>query len=255
MGASIEINHITVVRDGRTILDVPQLDVAPGQVVAVIGANGAGKSTLLKVLAHLIQPTAGQVQYKGKSLTNGISQLLARREMATVFQDSLLLTGNALFNVAIPCILRGDSKKAAYEKARYWLMRMGIEHLAKQPVKGLSGGEAQRVSLARAFAVEPQILFLDEPFTSLDAPTKVLLMDELELLIKSSGVTAIFVTHDLEGIPFYANRVLVMNGGLITHDDSIRNLIQNPSSPFLKAFFRNILSAVGTQHLEESKLS
>jgi len=117
--------------------------------------------------------------------------------------------------------------------------------------RGLSGGEAQRVSLARAFAVEPEVLFLDEPFTSLDAPTKVRLMDELEQVIKNTKVTTLFVTHDADGIPFYVDRLLVLEQGLIDQEADPLQMLKNPATPFVKAFFRHFLTGSSLADLFE----
>lgn len=253
MGANLALSNVCLNAGGRCILDVPNLELQQGEVVAVIGPNGAGKSSLLKVMSQLIPPSSGNVYYKGSVCTSSGSHLTSRREMATVFQDSLLLSGSVEFNVSAGLVLRGESRKVIANKAQLWMERLGIQHLARQHTRGLSGGEAQRVSLARAFAVEPQVLFLDEPFTSLDAPTRVLLMDELEQIIHNTGVTAVFVSHDLEGIPFYADRVLVLEKGRIVNDASMDQLIKKPSSVFLKAFFRNVSEGITRRFMEMNK--
>ena len=253
MGANLALSNVCLNAGGRCILDIPSLELHQGQVVAVIGPNGAGKSSLLKVLSQLVTPTYGKVYYKGAVCVSGSAHLTSRRDMATVFQDSLLLSGTVEFNVAAGLLLRGESRQKIALKTQLWMERLGIQHLARQNIRGLSGGEAQRVSLARAFAVEPQVLFLDEPFTSLDAPTRVLLMDELEQIIHNTGVTAVFVSHDLEGIPFYADRVLVMEKGKIVRDDSMDQLIKKPSSIFLQAFFRNVSEGITRRFMELNK--
>ncbi|HSV76623.1 MAG TPA: energy-coupling factor ABC transporter ATP-binding protein [Bacteroidales bacterium] len=241
-GHHLAATNLIIAKEGKTILEVPHLEIKKGQVVVVIGPNGAGKSTLLKTLGYLIKPTQGEVLFHGKPCNTKQCNLAARRKMATVFQESLLLSGSVWFNVAAGLKLRGLHSNLVKERTAFWIERLGIERFAHRNVRGLSGGEAQRVSLARAFAVEPEVLFLDEPFTSLDAPTRVHLMDELEQIIKKTGVTTIFVTHDAEGIPFYADRVIVLDQGKITHDQTLAHLLNNPDTPFLKAFFRHILA-------------
>jgi len=255
MGANLALTNVCLNAGGRCILDIPNLEVHQGEVIAVIGPNGAGKSSLLKVLSQLVTPSSGNVFYKGSACTSNVSHLIARREMATVFQDSLLLTGTVEFNVSAGLVLRGESRQKIAIKAQLWMERLGIKHLAKQHTRGLSGGEAQRVSLARAFAVEPQVLFLDEPFNSLDAPTRVLLMDELEQIIHNTGVTAVFVSHDPQGIPAYANRLLVLEKGRIVDDDTMDQIMKKSSSIFLKAFFRNVPNGVTHRFMELNKLA
>lgn len=243
--------ELQVNRGNRTILDISHLAVQSGEVIAIIGPNGAGKSTLLQALSCLIKPTKGEVLFQGQSCRTGKSLLAARRRMATVFQDSYLLGGSVYYNVAVGLHLRGYSSSEIKVKTKHWLERFGIIHLASRHIRDLSGGEAQRVSLARAFAVEPEVLFLDEPFTSLDAPTKVLLMDELEQVIKKTGVTTLFVTHDAEGIPFYVDRLLVLEQGVIDQEASPMHLLKNPGTNFVKAFFRHFLTGSSPADLFE----
>jgi len=240
MNPALEARDLEVRKGSRKILDVPYLEIPTGQVVSILGPNGAGKSTLLKALSFLITLTRGEVFFLGKECTSAQCRLAARRNMATVFQDSLLLSGTVWFNVSTVLKLRGLPKNLVHQKTMFWLERMGVASLAHRNISSLSGGESQRVSLARAFVAEPKVLFLDEPFTSLDAPTRVMLMDELEGIIANTGVTTIFVTHDPEGIPFYADRVLVLEQGKISIDTTLTELMANPATPFLKAFFRHI---------------
>jgi len=234
--------ELRISRGDHVILDIPCLAIRPGEVMAIIGPNGAGKSTLLQALSYLIKPTKGEVLFRGEPCRTEKSLLSARRRMATVFQESFLLDGSVFFNVAAGLHLRGCPFPEKKAKTNYWLERFGIVHLAGRHIRGLSGGEAQRVSLARAFAVEPGVLFLDEPFTSLDAPTKVRLMDELEQVIRNTKVTTVFVTHDAEGIPFYVDRLLVLEQGMIEQEASLQQLLKNPTNEFVKAFFRHFLT-------------
>jgi len=243
--------ELQVIRGARTILDIPHLAVRTGEVMAIIGPNVAGKSTLMQVLSYLIKPTKGEVLFHGEPCRKGKSLLSARRRMATVFQDSFLLDGSVFFNVAAGLRLRGYSFPEIKAKTNYWLERFGVIHFANRHIRGLSGGEAQRVSLARAFAVEPEVLFLDEPFTSLDAPTKVRLMDELEQVIKATKVTTLFVTHDADGIPFYVDRLLVLEQGLIDQEADPLQMLKNPATPFVKAFFRHFLTGSSLADLFE----
>ena len=117
--------------------------------------------------------------------------------------------------MTIPLRIRGVSRNEAAARADKWLRRFQVDHLARRKARQLSGGEAQRTSLARAFALEPEMLFLDEPFTALDYPTKKMLLNEMGQILKDMSITTLFVTHDYTEIPFLASEVVVLNGGRI----------------------------------------
>ncbi len=204
---------ITVVKGERTILDVREISVAQGETLAAIGPNGAGKSTLLSVMALLTPPTTGHVLYEGKEVTKR-NALSVRRQMAVVFQEPLLLDGTVMENVTIGLHLRGR-KQGAEDTARLWLERFGISHLSSQLSHTLSGGEAQRASLARAFALSPQVLFLDEPFASVDAISRQSLIDRFKDILTLAGTTTVLVTHDFKEVLALATRVIVLWEGRI----------------------------------------
>jgi tungstate transport system ATP-binding protein len=201
--------------DGQVVLAVPALEVRPGEVLAVIGPNGAGKSTLLRVLALLTRPTLGTVRFHGAVPGTEAERLAWRRRMACVFQEPLLCRGSVLYNARLACRLRGVAREEADRRARDWLERLGIAALADRPVDRLSGGEAQRTSLARAFAARPEVLFLDEPFAALDAPTREALLDDLGRLLAATETTTVLVTHDRAEALRLGDRVAVLlEGGL-----------------------------------------
>ncbi len=162
---------IIVRYDERTILDIPSFSVEEGEVFALIGQNGAGKSTLLRILNLLEVPKHGSVCYNSDKITPQ-NRHEKRQLTATVFQEPLLLSTTVWNNVATGLKLRRRPAKEIDKRVQAWLAKLGIEHLAKRPASKISGGEAQRVSLARALVLEPKILFLDEPFSDLDAPTR-----------------------------------------------------------------------------------
>ncbi len=201
-----------VVRRGRAeILRVPRLDVVEGEVLAVLGPNGAGKTTLMQLLALLERPTEGEVRFEGEPVAG--RELVLRRRMAVVFQESLLLNRSVEANVGLGLALRGVPRGQRAGRVRRWLTRFGVDGLARRSARSLSGGEAQRVSLARAFALEPEVLILDEPFSALDQPTRELLLDELATVLQETGITTIFVSHDRDEAARLAHRVGVLAGG------------------------------------------
>ncbi|NLG87011.1 MAG: ATP-binding cassette domain-containing protein [Firmicutes bacterium] len=213
MTAVLTVKDITVRRGGRCILQVDSFFVQPKEVVALIGPNGAGKSTLLTILACLALPDRGELFFANDKVTRK-NALAVRRRLAVVFQDPLLLDCTVLENAALGLKLRGQ-KQGAKEKALRWLKRFGVDHLANQNALTLSGGEAQRVSLARAFALEPEVLLLDEPFVSIDVISRKSLVSEFKSVLTGTGTTAVLVTHDFQEVLALANRAVVLDQGKI----------------------------------------
>jgi tungstate transport system ATP-binding protein len=209
----VAVREVVVTRAGRTILDVPALEVHDGEVLAIIGPNGAGKSTLLRVLALLEPPGRGAVTVRGAAATTPAARLALRRRMASVFQSPLLCDGTVAENAALALRFRGVGRAEAERRARPWLERLEVADLAARPARTLSGGEAQRVSLARALAAGPEVLFLDEPFAALDPPTREALLDDFARLMAETQTTAVFVTHERGEALRLGDRVAVLLDG------------------------------------------
>ncbi|HHY38371.1 MAG TPA: energy-coupling factor ABC transporter ATP-binding protein [Clostridia bacterium] len=231
---------IIVWRNGRAILDVPTLSVRQGEILAVLGVNGAGKSTLLKVLALLEKPDHGDIYIGGTKAWSGKDTLSMRRRLGVVFQEPLLLRGTALYNACLGLRLRGVKRSEASRRALKWLETFDVARCAHQDVTTLSGGEAQRVSLARVFALEPEILFLDEPFSSLDPPSRAVLFKELAAVLLETGMTTVFVTHDLNEIPGLATRVIAMHEGRIILDDDVGTFSSRSPEEILSVYTGNL---------------
>jgi tungstate transport system ATP-binding protein len=210
---ALAVADILVARAGQAVLDVPALAVAPGEILAVIGPNGAGKSTLLRVGALLEKPRRGTVALGGVVPHGARARLAARRRMAAVFSTPSLARGSVARNARLALGFRGISRADADRRARPWLERLGITHLADRSAATLSGGEAQRASLARALAADPEVLFLDEPFASLDPGTRDALVDDLGPLLRRGGTTTVMVTHDRSEALRLGDRVAVLLDG------------------------------------------
>jgi len=224
MNSVLAAKDLRLVLKGRTIFTIEELTLRGGEVMALVGPNGAGKSSLLLTLALLRTPTHGTILFKGQTVTKN-NVLALRRRMALVFQEALLLDTTVSRNITIALRIRGISRSEAAARTERWLERFGIIHLARRRAGQLSGGEAQRAGLARAFALEPEVLFLDEPFASLDYPTRKALLSELGGILQEMGTTALFVTHDPTEIPWLATRVGVLHTGRIIKSGSVREVL------------------------------
>lgn len=228
MGALLEARDLEVVKGGRRILAIHHLEVAEGEVLGLVGPNGAGKTTLLMVLAGLEPSFCGRLWVRGRLLDR--RRLLAhRRSLGVVFQDPQVLDATVLANVVAPLRYRGVPKAEARRRAELWLERVGIGHLAGQPARVLSGGERQRLALARALVTEPQILLLDEPFSSLDAPARGRLMADLRQVLGALGITAVVVSHDFTEVLLLARRVVVLTGGRVRQVGEAREVFWRPA--------------------------
>jgi len=227
------IRDLKIVLGGQSIVDLPNLDVRRGEVLVLLGPNGAGKSTLLLAIAHLLKPSQGTI-----SLTENpdLPDLSYRRRVATVFQSPLLLDDTVYQNVAAGLHFRGIPERSIRQRVDQWLDRLHILHLNKRRAKTLSGGEAQRVSLARAFCLDTDLILLDEPFSALDAPTRQELLDELRDLLAETNRTCIYVTHDLDEALALADRVAVFFSGKLHQIDSPARVFGQPATHETAAF-------------------
>lgn len=218
-------HDVAVRRDGRTILVVGRLEIGPGERWAVLGANGAGKSTLLRVAAGLRPTDAGTVDLLGRPA--GAAQL---RGIATaVLQRPLLRRGTVRANVETGVRFHGVGRSVARERGERWMGRLGLTALADRRVGTLSGGEAQRVSLARAFAVEPRLLVLDEPFSALDAATRGELLADLRDILDDTGTAALLATHDRHEAAALTDHTAVLHAGQLRQTGGTLEVLDGPA--------------------------
>jgi NitT/TauT family transport system ATP-binding protein len=188
--------------DTTQAIESINLEVATGSLTAIVGPSGCGKSTLLHVLAGLLQPTSGEVVFRGGT----------RPKIGYMFQqDSLLPWRTALSNVELALRLNGASKAEARSMAAKALQHFGLEGFERHFPRQLSGGMRKRVALACALSYHPDLLLMDEPYSSLDAQTRLLLQDELLTAWREAGTTIIFVTHDLEEAVCLGDKVVIMS--------------------------------------------
>ena len=235
----IQIRDLRVERNGRDVLRIDSLDIQRGETLTVVGPNGAGKSTLLLVLARLLKPSRGDILYDGKSLKQW-NELEYRRRISFVFQAPLLMDLTVEQNVALGLKFRGTPQEAMRARAGKWMKQLGVEALAKRRAGQLSGGEAQRVSLARAFVLEPELLLLDEPFAALDPPTHAKLLEDLSTILKQDQRTAVFVTHNLSEAAKVSHRIAVIAGGVLRQVGTARQIKSKPADEIVAAFLHEL---------------
>lgn len=231
----LEFAGVRVRRGQREVLHIPELSVDEGGVLAILGPNGSGKSTLLLTAALLLPISEGIVSLFGEPAV-GRHEVKLRRQTSTVFQDPALLDMNVRRNIEIALALRNVPSRERRARSETWLNRLGVKHLEKAMPHALSGGEARRVSLARAFAIHPRLLFLDEPFSALDPKARSEMVGDLRQLLRDEGTTAILVTHDHSEAQLIADQVLVLFDGVQAQLDLTQKLFNSPATPEVAAF-------------------
>ncbi|RKN29924.1 ABC transporter ATP-binding protein [Micromonospora musae] len=194
------------------------VSVAPGEIVAIMGPSGSGKSTLLHCLAGILAPDAGEIHFDGRRIDNlseNERSVLRRQQFGFVFQFGQLVPElTAEENVALPLLLNGVKRAAALEQARPWFARLGLAGLERRRSGELSGGQAQRVALARGLVARPGALFADEPTGALDSLTGEQVMDLLVASAREQGTTVVLVTHDAR-VAAYADRQVIVRDGKV----------------------------------------
>lgn len=204
---------------GKTeVLHGVSLDVAQGEVLAIMGPSGSGKSTLLHSLAAIIPVDSGEIMFGGRNIakfSDNKRSILRRTAFGFVFQFSQLVPElTVIDNVALPLLLNGISRNKAYAEAKKWLDEVGLKDKYDSTPGEISGGQAQRVAIARAMVVRPKILFADEPTGSLDSLNSEHVMELFIKTAKEHGTTVIMVTHE-PSIAAYADREIVVRDGVI----------------------------------------
>lgn len=194
------------------------LDVAPGEIVAIMGPSGSGKSTLLHSLAAIIGIDSGEITLSGKridTLNDDARSKLRRTHFGFVFQFGQLVPElTVLDNIALPLLLNGEKRSTAYEQAKRWIDKVELGDKADDVVGELSGGQMQRIAIARAMVIQPKILFADEPTGSLDTLNSQKVMELFIAMAKEHGTTVIMVTHE-PSIAAYADREVIVRDGVV----------------------------------------
>jgi tungstate transport system ATP-binding protein len=232
----LSIRSFRVSRGGVEVVNIEGLDIEKGSHLTLIGPNGAGKSSLLLAIAGLLEPSSGTIIFKGQKVTHNGNMLAYRRSTTCIFQEALLFDTSVFANIASGLRFRKATRQDINEMVNLQAERFGIVHLLKRSARTLSGGEAQRVSLARAFAVMPDIIFMDEPFSALDKPTREVLIDDFGRVLKETSATAVMVTHDQDEALRLSTEIAVMDQGKIVQKGAPVHVMNHPENEFIASF-------------------
>ena len=247
---SIEIRNVSKqFGDFQALRDV-SLDIASGELIALLGPSGCGKTTLLRIIAGLETPDVGSIHFSGEDTTD---VHVRERNVGFVFQHYALFRHMTVFeNVAFGLRVKPRSERPSEAQIKKKVMDLlklvQLDWLAERYPSQLSGGQRQRIALARALAVEPKVLLLDEPFGALDAKVRKELRRWLRRLHDELHVTSIFVTHDQEEALEVADRVVVINQGKIEQSGSPQQVWEHPASPFVYGFLGDVNLFHGRAH-------
>ena len=229
--------YIPAVRDAT-------LDVFPGEILVIMGLSGSGKSTLVRCLSRLIEPTGGEILFDGRDLLKATPAEmieLRRHKMGMVFQHFALLPHRTvLHNVAFPLEVQGIAKADRLRRAMEVIELVGLKGRESYYPRELSGGQQQRVGIARSLAVEPDVWFLDEPFSALDPLIRREMQDEFLRLQNLLHKTIVFITHDFDEALRLADRIAIMNEGVIVQIGAAAELITNPANDYVAEFTREV---------------
>ena len=230
----LELNHLKKQFDGKAVVKDLSLGLDKGQLLCILGSSGCGKTTTLNMVGGFLSPDSGTILLEGQDITGLPPE---RRPVSTVFQSYGLFPHMTLLeNVCYGLKFRGYRKADARRKGMEYLDLVGLADRAHAGIHEISGGQQQRVALARALIVEPKVCLLDEPFCNLDAALRVKMRQELKKLQRELDMTMVFVTHDQEEALHLADRIAIMEQGILVQDDSPLNLYRSPANDFVREF-------------------
>ena len=246
MNSVLTMRNIRVNRNGADrVLDIGELTIRQGELLALVGPNGAGKSTLLQTM-NLLHDYQGELYLFGIRPDKSNATDL-RRRCSLVFQEPLLLDGSVAENIGWPLRFRRQTDAVVKSKVQQALVDFGCEHLAGRSAKCLSGGEAQRVCIARAVATDPELLLLDEPFAALDVAIRSSLIEEIRTVAQRRGITVVLVSHSFSDVLDFAERAVVLAAGRICQDDRPQVLLRRPRD-------LSVAQLVGMDNILECKI-
>jgi tungstate transport system ATP-binding protein len=227
------LEDVSLQAGATTLLDGLNFAITPGAPTLIVGPNGAGKTTLLRLCMGLVAPTRGRVSWGGRT-----DSTLARR--AILFQRPVMLRRSTAANVAYALAQAGVPRSQRAERVAALLDRVGLSDLAQRPARRLSGGEQQRLALARALARDPELLLLDEPTANLD-PAATRSVEEIVLMAAQSGIKIVMASHDLGQVRRLAGDVIFMVRGAVCERGPAADFLDHPATPEAAAFVRGDL--------------
>ncbi len=231
-----------------TAVDAVNLQVEEGEMVTFLGPSGCGKTTTLRMVAGFELPTSGAITIRGLDMTN---TPVNKRKIGFVFQNYALFPHMSVYNnVAYGLKARGEKDNAIKDKVREALLLVGLKNTENRYPSQLSGGEQQRVALARVIVMEPNLLLMDEPLSNLDAKLRIHMRTEIRKLQKKLGITCLYVTHDQSEALSMADRIVVMNKGKVEQVGTAFEIYSNPQSLFVADF----IGQANIIHLEVTSL-
>lgn len=233
----LKIENLTKEYNGKKVLDIKNLVIEQGTLTAIIGANGAGKTTLLNIIGRLDSQTAGKVSY----MENDLIKTNPREAMTLVFQNPYLISTTVEKNIAYPLKLRGWSRFDIEERIDQLTRGLGLEKLRKRKTWKLSGGEIQKVALARALSFKPELLLLDEPTANIDPTTTGEIERMLAKINKEEGTSIILVTHNLPQAKRVCNKLIFLNKGEMIEEGNCKEILKNPVNGLTRQFIEGEL--------------
>ena len=254
MQTAIEFRNIKKAYGDKVVLEGFNLAVGKGEFITIIGSSGCGKTTALKMVNGLIEPTSGDILINGENI-RGKDQTALRRNIGYAIQGSVLFPHMTVEqNIAyVPNLLNRRDKAKTKVAVSKWMQIVGLdEELKGRYPDELSGGQQQRVGIARALAASPEILLMDEPFGAVDEITRAQLQKELRRIYEQTGITVLFVTHDIGEALLLGTKVLVMDRGMIQQYAPPEDLLHHPATPFVEQL---VEKERRTCHLPEEQLA
>ncbi len=223
--------------DSKFNLDIDNLYTERGRILIIIGSNGSGKSTLIRLINLLEKPDGGKIYFNGSEITAaGINSTEIRKKMAVVFQEPLLFNSSVYSNIIMGLKIRKIKLSEVKDRIDYYIGKLKIRDLLNRSTKNLSGGEKQRVSLARALVLDPELLLLDEPLANIDQSSRESLRSDLFKVLRNYGKSVVYVTHDRNEAMILADDIAVMDRGKVLQFAGKEEIFRKPKNEFIARF-------------------